>query len=129
MIRIDSNNEIQLQSNTININSSNNVTISSNTKIDFLRDPSGESTPGLRVFANTNCNIQSNLNLVLEDREYKITLAQLMGEIEGQGRYRKDNIDPFIETLKDKVNTIKERIDDPTTATVPNTAITVITDI
>ena len=52
-----------------------------------------------------------------------------MGEIEGQGRYRKDNIDPFTETLKDKVNTIKGRIDDPTTATVPNTAITVITDI
>jgi hypothetical protein len=129
MIRIDSNNEIQLQSNTININSSNNVTISSNTKIDFLRDPSGESTPGLRVFANTNCNIQSNLNLVLEDREYKITLAQLMREIEGEGRYRKDNIDPFIETLKDKVNTIKERIDDPATTLLPNTSITVITDI
>jgi len=128
-ITIDSNDEIKLQSNTINITSGNNVTISSNTKIDFLRDPSGESTPGLRVFANTNCNIQSNLNLVLEDREYKITLAQLMHEIDGIGRYRKDNIDPFILTLREQVAEIKERIDEPTTALLPNTAITVITDI
>ena len=129
-ITIDSNDELKLQSNTINITSPNNVTISSNTRIDFVNDPSGNSTAGLRLFANTNCNIQSNLNLVLEDREYKITLAQLMHEIQGE-RYKKDpnDIDPFILTVREQVAEIKERIDEPTTALIPNTAITVITDI
>jgi hypothetical protein len=59
------------------------------------------------TLTGNNVTISSNTDLTLRDSLYDTTLTELILRIE----------------------TIEERLDNPTTATVPNTAITVITDI
>jgi hypothetical protein len=59
------------------------------------------------TLTGNNVTISSNTDLNLRDSLYDTTLTELILRIE----------------------TIEERLDNPTTATVPNTAITVITDI
>jgi hypothetical protein len=59
------------------------------------------------TLTGNNVTISSNTDLTLRDILYDTTLTELILRIE----------------------TIEERLDNPTTATVPNTAITVITDI
>ena len=59
------------------------------------------------TLTGNNVTISSNTDLTLRDSLYNTTLTELILRIE----------------------TIEERLDNPTTATVPNTAIIVITDI
>ena len=59
------------------------------------------------TLTGNNVTVSSNTDLTLRDGLYNTTLTELILRIE----------------------TIEERLDNPTTATVPNTAITVITDI
>ncbi len=59
------------------------------------------------TLTGNNVTISSNTDLTLRDSLYNTTLSELILRIE----------------------TIEERLDNPTTATVPNTAIIVITDI
>jgi hypothetical protein len=59
------------------------------------------------TLTGNNVTISSNTDLTLRDSLYNITLTELILRIE----------------------TLEERLDNPTTATVPNTEITVITDI
>jgi hypothetical protein len=59
------------------------------------------------TLTGNNVTVSSNTDLTLRDSLYNTTLTELILRIE----------------------TIEERLDNPTTATVPNTAITVITDI
>ena len=59
------------------------------------------------TLTGNNVTVSSNTDLTLRDGLYNTTLTELILRIE----------------------TIEERLDNPTTATVPNTSITVITDI
>jgi len=84
----------------VTIDSSNNITIDGS---DFLIQSSNNSV----VTSNTNLTLNGSNNLILSDSANTTTLSALLL----------------------RISTIEERLNSPTTAIVPNTAITVITDI
>ena len=61
----------------------------------------------ITISANTNLTLNGSNNLIFSDSANTITLNALLS----------------------RISTIEERLNNPTTALVPNTAITVITDI
>ena len=73
-------------------------------KNDVLWDVNNAS---IKISANTNLTLSGNNNLVFSDSTNTTTLNALLL----------------------RISTIEERLNSPTTALVPNTAITVITDI
>lgn len=73
-------------------------------KKDVLWDVNDAS---IKISANTDLTLNGNNNLILSDSANTITLNALLS----------------------RISTIEERLNTPTTALVPNTAITVITDI
>ena len=73
-------------------------------KKDVLWDVNDAS---IKISANTDLTLNGNNNLIFSDSANTITLNALLS----------------------RISTIEERLNTPTTALVPNTAITVITDI
>jgi hypothetical protein len=73
-------------------------------KNDILWDVNNAS---IKISANTNLTLNGSNNLIFSDSANTTTLSALLL----------------------RISTIEERLNSPTTATVPNTAITVITDI
>jgi hypothetical protein len=73
-------------------------------KNDVLWDVNNAS---IKISANTDLTLNGSNNLILSDSANTTTLSALLL----------------------RISTIEERLNSPTTATVPNTAITVITDI
>ena len=73
-------------------------------KNDVLWDVNNAS---IKISANTDLTLSGNNNLIFSDSANTITLNALLS----------------------RISTIEERLNTPTTALVPNTAITVITDI
>ena len=84
----------------VTIQSSNNITINGN---DFSIESSNNSV----ITSTKNLTLNGSNNLILSDSANTTTLSALLL----------------------RISTIEERLNSPTTATVPNTAITVITDI
>jgi hypothetical protein len=73
-------------------------------KNDVLWDVNNAS---IKISANTNLTLNGSNNLILSDSANTTTLSELLL----------------------RISTIEERLNSPTTALLPNTAITVITDI
>ena len=73
-------------------------------KNDVLWDVNNAS---IKISANTNLTLNGSNNLILSDSANTITLNALLS----------------------RISTIEERLNTPTTTLIPNTAITVITDI
>jgi hypothetical protein len=84
----------------VTIQSSNNITINGN---DFSIESSNNSV----ITSTKNLTLNGSNNLILSDSANTTTLSALLL----------------------RISTIEERLNSPTTAIVPNTAITVITDI
>ena len=84
----------------VTIKSSNNITINSG---DFLIESSNNGV----VTSNTNLTLSGSNTLIFSDSANTITLNALLS----------------------RISTIEERLNTPTTTLIPNTAITVITDI
>ena len=87
--------------------SNSNITIETDKNLVLNAKNSTLNSNSDLTLTGNNVTISSNTDLTLRDSLYNTTLTELILRIE----------------------TIEERLDNPTTATVPNTAITVITDI
>ena len=85
----------------------NNVTIETDKNLVLNAKNSTINSNADLTLTGNNVTVSSNTDLTLRDSLYNTTLTELILRIE----------------------TIEERLDNPTTATVPNTAIIVITDI
>ena len=87
--------------------SNSNITIETDKNLVLNAKNSTLNSNSDLTLTGNNVTISSNTDLTLRDSLYNTTLTELILRIE----------------------TIEERLDNPTTATVPNTAIIVITDI
>ena len=84
-----------------------NITIETDKNLVLNAKNSTINSNANLTLTGNNVTVSSNTDLTLRDSLYNTTLTELILRIE----------------------TIEERLDNPTTATVPNTAIIVITDI